>query len=82
MNKIFVLMKCNLQMFQVVPMLLYQEDISDILASSTSWREREYVQLVFFHIHLSAIKFDYFVINFSLRQSMLKLLKLKILQTF
>lgn len=52
-------------MFQVVPMLLYQENISDILASSTSWREREYVQFVFFRI-LSTIKIDHFALNFLL----------------
>lgn len=42
----------RLQMFQVVPMLLYQEDISDILASSTSWCEREYACLHFSAFYL------------------------------
>jgi len=35
-------------------MLFYQEDILDILASRTSWFEREYVPFEFFRI-LSAI---------------------------
>jgi len=44
-------------------MLLYQEDISNILASSISWREREYVQFVFFRI-LFAMKIDHLATNF------------------
>jgi len=47
-------------------MLLYQEDISNILASSTSWREREYVQFVFLRI-LFAMKIDHLPTNFPCR---------------
>jgi len=59
-------------------MLLYQEDISNILASSTSWREREYVQFVFFRI-LFAMKItlqQIFLVNAK------KLLYLKISRFF
>jgi hypothetical protein len=32
--------------FQIVPMLLYQEDAAHVLACSTLWHKREYIKVI------------------------------------